>query len=453
LPEKRGKRWDPKARNPDSVKPLYDLPRLTKLRAERGTIHPRFGDLNRSDSVVMPTPCCAASSYEERPFSFIHLSVTDRCNARCEGCINGLAALRGAGSQEESKRPADTVPGRDSEAILRLLPHMAERDVAICLYGGEPLLAIDRIADLYRILSLKNLAFDPRFMLYTNGQLLSRVRKSHGDLLSRIWLFSLSIDGREAQHDSVRVGTNLAEIRRGLRLLKEVRTGPALMWSTLRDGQSLHDCFEEFLDLRSHGLVDHFFWHWVEKKDPIPSFEAYVAGYDEDLRRILDNYVLALSRGDFLSIVHISELILYLLTGRKRKTTGCGVEVDQNFDILGGKIYACADLPLSEPIGYIEDDGTPRLGHHDLSLLTAYKEDLGCYGCGVHGYCGGRCPVQALVSEGERLIQYCQLMRVHVGTVIEYIPRISAHLTQRGVTLQALYDQSAMFAQFTDVTP
>jgi radical SAM protein with 4Fe4S-binding SPASM domain len=348
---------------------------------------------------------------------------------------------------------SDVVPERDAEAILQLLPGMQEKDVVICLYGGEPLMAIDKIERLYRILSTKELPFNLRFMVYTNGQLLREAIERHGDLMSYIWLFSLSIDGRETQHNKIRVGTDLASIHKNLRLLKDVRKGPLLMWSTLRDGQSLFDCFEEFLELKENGFADHFFWHWVETRKPFQNYAAYIAKYEEDLRRIMDNYVHTLSRGEALSIIHINELILYLLTGKKRGTTGCGVEVERNFDIVGGKIYACADLPLSEPIGHIEDNGTPHFKPYNLSLFTTYKSDLGCYECGVHNYCGGRCPVQALASEAEGLIQYCQLIRVHVGVVMDYIPQISELLAAHSITLQDLYDCSAVFAQFTDVTP
>ena len=137
----------------------------------------------------------------------------------------------------------------------------------------------------------------------------------------------------------------------------------------------------------------------------------------------------------------------------RRKTTGCGVEDERNFDILGGRIYPCADLPLSEAVGYIEDDGTPHLSSRDLSRFVAYKDDLGCHECGVHRYCGGRCPVQGMTSGAERLVQYCRLMRLHVGTVLDYIPRIADLIERHNISLQDIYDRSAMYCQFTDVTP
>jgi radical SAM protein with 4Fe4S-binding SPASM domain len=133
--------------------------------------------------------------------------------------------------------------------------------------------------------------------------------------------------------------------------------------------------------------------------------------------------------------------------------SACGVEVDRNYDILGGRIHACADLPLGWAIGSIADDGTPTVREADLMPLVTYKADLGCDACGVHGYCGGRCPVQGMTAQARRLLDYCQLMRLHVGLACQALPRIREALDRGGVTPQRIYDESGVYAQFTDVTP
>ena len=51
------------------------------------------------------------------------------------------------------------------------------------------------------------------------------------------------------------------------------------------------------------------------------------------------------------------------------------------------------------------------------------------------------------------MIEYCQLMRLHVGMVREYMPKIIDELQRQNITAQQLYDRSAKLAQFTDVTP
>ncbi len=391
--------------------------------------------------------------YQERNPAYIHLSVTGKCYARCKGCVNTLVSF-GCFSEGNDLRPiSDTNPARDAACIISLLKEQHTKEAAICFYGGEPLLVTDKIYQVVRAVNQAKLPQTIRYMLYTNGDLLKKAVTTHPELMRDMWLFSISIDGRAEQHERIRSGTNLAKIHDGLTALKEIRTGTVLMWSTLREEQSLADCYAEFIDLFKKGLADQFFWHWVETGEPFADLPKYSVQYEADLIPIMDQYIDWLQNGKILPITHISELVLFILSGNKRNSSACGVELFQNYDLIDGKIHSCADLPTDMAIGHIDEQGNPHFKPHDLSSLVAYKKKLGCYQCGVHDYCGGRCPVQAHITCGERLLQYCQLMRLHVGIVNEYIDKIASAMESRRITAQQLYDQSAFYAQFTDVTP
>jgi len=283
--------------------------------------------------------------------------------------------------------------------------------------------------------------------------LLGKTTGDFKDLFSKLWLLSVSIDGRAEQHNRIRTGTDLETIHHNLKAVRPLLKGRVLMWSTLRQSQSLWDCFEEFLFLEQQGLADHWFWHWVEAKEPFDDFQTYCRDYERDLERILDVYVERLSAGRPLSIIHVDELILFFLTGIARQTTGCGVEARRNYDLIGGRILACADLGMDWAMGRIDPQGRIMLNDFSFDDLIEYKHYLGCHECGVHAYCGGRCPVQALNSSAQRLLEYCQLMRLHVGIVRQFLPRVQAELDRQNMTPQQLYDRSAVLAQFTDVTP
>lgn len=311
----------------------------------------------------------------------------------------------------------------------------------------------DKINTIVEIVNQADLPHPVHYMLYTNGNLLQKSINEYPNLMDSIWLFSISIDGMKAQHEKIRIGTDLNKIHAGLEELNNIRTGTVLMWSTLREEQSLLDCFYEFMEQQEKGTIDQFFWHWVETDEPFEHFSSYAKKYEDDLKTIMDNYMAWLSNGKILPIVHINELILYLLTGKKRNSSACGVELADNFDLIGGKIHSCADLPMHLAIGTIDDQGIPHFSHKDLSSLVAYKKDIDCYSCGVHFYCGGRCPVQAYTGCIDRVLQYCQLMRLHVGIVKDYIDDIIVTMELRKISSQQLYDASAFYAQFTDVTP
>lgn len=288
-------------------------------------------------------------------------------------------------------------------------------------------------------------------MVYTNGELLIRALDRYPSLMSNIWLYSVSIDGDEEQHRQVRPGTDLNLIIANLRKLRSAYQGNVLFWSTLREQQSLLKCFHKFLELYQEGLVNHFFWHWADTKEPYKDFASYIKEYGTELEEVMERYVEKAFQGEILPVAHLNELILYLITGKERGHTACGVELARNYDIMGGQIHACADLPPSMG-GFIGSDGSD-FDEPDFSRLVEYKNRLRCYECGVYPYCGGRCPVQALSGSPERTLQICQLMRLHVGIVRERIDDISTALDRSGMSLQDLYDSSAYLTRYTDVVP
>jgi radical SAM protein with 4Fe4S-binding SPASM domain len=416
--------------------------------------HEKLGDLSKHKAFIIQSRSNERFNYTETLPLYIHLSVTGRCQAECQGCINN--AFNSAANDSGNKRNElfkDTVPVRDARCIINLIQKESTEIATVCFYGGEPLLAADKMQSLIENINKAGLQDKVRFMLYTNGDLLEKSIRSYPEMMRSIWLYSVSIDGTREQHERIRKGTNLARIHDGLSALKECRQGKVLMWSTLREDQSLLDCFNEFTYLHERNLVDQFFWHWVESGAPFKQLSRYADTYVKDLQHIMDIYVAKLKKGVLLPITHINELILYLLSGKQRKSTACGVELARNYDIVGGRIHSCADLPAQYSIGTIDADGTPNIKEKDLSWLTSYKIDLGCRKCGVHSYCGGRCPVQAITGSIERLRQYCQLMRLHVSTVNDYIEEIIPALRKQAVTPQQIYDESAFYVQFTDGTP
>ncbi len=425
------------------------FPRITGLK------HPRFGDLSRPDSVVMPSPPpWSGSYYQAKDPIFIHLTVTGRCNASCKGCINAAVTLGLEAPRSLLVTSGETVPERDARAIVNLVARYPGETVTVCFYGGEPFLAADKMDAIVRLISTFPEAERIRYLVYTNGELLSRALDKYPHLMETIWLYSVSIDGDEEQHNRIRRGTKLSRIIANLRRLRRAVSSRVLQWSTLREEQSLLRCFQQFMELYAEGLADYFFWHWVETFEPLEDLAGYVARYEEEFSAILDVYLQHLKEGRVLPIVHLNELIIYALSGHKRGHTACGVELAKNYDLVDGRLHACADLPPEWALGEIGEDGSVIFSvSPDLEALVAYKESLGCSNCGVHAYCGGRCPVQALTGSPLRTLQYCQLTRLHVGLVLERLPELVSLLKRAKISLQDIYDHSAFLAPYTDVVP
>jgi uncharacterized protein len=416
--------------------------------------HPRFGDLACGDAVRMDKKNRQFNEVIHEDTSImVHLTVTGRCYAQCEGCINSAITVGSLQPRNSIITFQETEPERDSAIILDLAERHPGQMITVCFYGGEPFLAADKMEKVWKILNESKGNNGFKYTVYTNGELLIDTLKRYPEFMQDMWLYSISIDGDEEQHNRVRKGTDLAKIINNLRELNANYNGHILHWSTLREKQSLLTCFEQFMKLYKEEQVNHFFWHWAETQEPYEDFESYTEKYDQELQKIMDVYVERLSGGELLPVCHVNELILYLMTGKERGHTACGVELAKNYDIVSSKVFPCADLPSSHKIGELDTEGKLNLKEEDLSSLVLYKDWLGCYKCGVHPYCGGRCPVQAVAGSRERTFQYCQLMRLHVGNIQMRISDIVIALKKNRISLQDIYKRSAFLARYTDVVP
>jgi uncharacterized protein len=386
----------------------------------------------------------------------IHVTITGRCNARCEGCINStITNTHAPGKSRDSITTfQEADPERDTAMIQNLAMRYPERMVTVCFYGGEPLLAPEKMEEIRVRLDSSAIKNRLRYMIYTNGELIEQTLRRYPDLILKNWLMSVSIDGDAAQHNRVRPGTDLQRMTENLKALRNGASfkGHVLMWSTLREDQSLGRCFDEFMRLHEKNLIDHWFWHWVETREPFNHIDQYCLQYEKHLTGIMNAFADKLETGIVLPIAHINELVLYLLTGKERRHTCCGVELGRNFDLVDGTVRMCVDFPPETGLGDINDE-TSVFKRRDLLALTGYTKDLGCSKCGVYFYCGGRCPVQAIYGGLARTRQYCRLMRLHVGAVKKYLPRIKAALAVHRISLQDLYDRSAFITRYTDVIP
>lgn len=389
----------------------------------------------------------------------IHYTVTEACPFNCRGCINALTAGRSGSDRPHLSGDKETGEDleRDASGILDLIRRSGKREAIIVFYGGEPMLRLERINRVYAFLNREiGQTTLIRYVVITSGHYLERVIHLYPNLASDLWLTAVSVDGTTEQHEAMRRGTSLGTIRRQLAAFNRARKGEVVIWSTLRPGMSLRDCFDSFMVFRTRGHAEHFFWHCDESDDLIPDLEDYLDRYRVDMEVIMQAYVAHMDRGELLSIVHVNELLLYLLTRKRRGTTACGVEKMENFDIIGdGKVHACADIPETMSIGRIDSDGRVILEpdvRERLAQIVRYKQDLGCTSCGIEPYCGGRCPVQANTGGIGRARQYCYMMREHVRTVKHHTPRIAQLMVSKGISLQDLY-RSARYAKYTDVTP
>ncbi|MEO0227606.1 MAG: radical SAM protein [candidate division WOR-3 bacterium] len=381
----------------------------------------------------------ANNYFQERKDVIINLFITSRCNANCRECVNQTITLNSGLDSKILESDVD----RDTALIKTILKKHKNLPTTVCFYGGEPLLLPQKIVQIIQRLSDNGSDNRLRYMIYTNGENIANFFKNYPPVARKIWIYAVSIDGDEVQHNKFRLGTDFKRIKKNLQFIKERYRGNILMWSTLREEQSLLNCFKEFVRLYQKGLVNHFFWHWLETPEEFKDFPRYFESYTDEFGVIVDSYIKYLKKGELLPIAHLNELVLYLITKKERGHTACGAELPTNYDLIGGKVLACVDLPFKQG---------KDLKKNSKKLLR-FKKELGCNQCEIHFYCGGRCPVQVFCGAQKRTKQYCDLLRAHVQIVQLRLEEIKNALKEKNLTLQEIYDRSAFIVRYTDVTP
>lgn len=387
----------------------------------------------------------------EDPIIF-HLVVTAKCQGKCKGCINTL----GKKDRKELLSLWKLNPYRDSKGILELIKSLKIKNgksIYVAFYGGEPLLELDKILKVKKILDSY---YNFKYIIYTNGLLLRNFIKFKEEVLDFKFII-VSIDGKEKQHNMVRPKIDYKKIYHNLKYFKQkFNKNSIIMWSTLREGQSFRDCIEAFLELYKEGLVDYFFWHFLDTEEPFKDFKSFFQMYENDLKFLLELYIHHLRVGEILPILPLNELIYFNMAQKKRKTTACKVELMENFDIVNGKVVPCIDLPINFYIAEFDEKGNlsfknQKLIKAFLNDLINYKKGLDCFNCEAHYYCGGRCPVQA-VSSLERTKNYCELTKLFTREVESHLERIEPIIKQL-CSLENFYLRFVFPVYFTDVVP
>lgn len=116
-------------------------------------IHSRFGDLSHPQAVRMGGhQAFTEDHYQEDGRLLIHLTVTGRCYARCEGCINSALTKGSSDLRDSVVTFEETNPERDTILIQRLADRHPGRIITICFYGGEPFLATAKMVRVWQLL-------------------------------------------------------------------------------------------------------------------------------------------------------------------------------------------------------------------------------------------------------------------------------------------------------------
>jgi len=341
-----------------------------------------------------------------------HVLTTERCNLNCVYC---------GGTRDLPGLPLDIE--YDPEELVDFISR--DPEAVIGFYGGEPLLALDRMYEIMDRVPAK------AFTLQTNGTMLHRVDEDH---LHRLHSILISLDGPREVTDFSRGEGTYDRVMQNLELIKSKGyKGDIIARMAFSDHGDIH---RDVMHLLPH--FDHVHWQldvfWTDLESR-GDVGAWLERYDEGITRMVEDFGRSMEDGKVLGIVPFIPVFRSLLTGEGSHIR-CGAGMDSFAIMTSGSIEACPIAPelLYSNIGHIRDSSPGEIKN---------SRPVGdpCTGCDIFRVCGGRCLFanQTMSWGREWFDRVCDSTRHMKNELEKLVPRVK-ELISSGVVDEKQFD-------------
>ncbi len=302
----------------------------------------------------------------------VFLTLTQRCQLHCVYC--------GSSTNEDIEELACHPP--EISYDMKLLEKLKTvKDLAICFYGGEPLLQIDHIETVMKTLT------HAKFCLQTNGLLLNKLADP---TLMRLDTILVSLDGDEKTTDFNRGKGTYQKVIDNVKLIRaKGYKGDVIARMTVSEVCDIYESVKFLLNL---GLFDHVHWQLdcLWDSDMNTRYKDFYAWrdkmYNPGITKLIELFMDTLRKGSVLGIVPFEGLLKSFINGEKVKRIRCGAGSSAFNITTGGLINPCPIAPEYDPLANLKDDKFKPEDLLDKRLISGP-----CLKCPINDRCGGRC--------------------------------------------------------------
>ncbi|MDQ1281390.1 MAG: hypothetical protein QG670_2655 [Thermoproteota archaeon] len=356
-----------------------------------------------------------------------YVTLTLNCNMHCKYCYGKCLDDFG---QPFPFEVDDKLPTSITYNLSDLTGFL-KQDVepSVIFYGGEPLLALDKIREIMDNVQVK------AFVMQTNGLLLDRLGEKYCRKLDTVLI---SLDGNENLTDYYRGPGTYRKIIDNLKLLRNRGfDGELIARMTVESETNIREAVrwllfnKEFPFKSVHWQLDAQFWqNDYESKRIQRWFERYNRG----IRDLVKDWISHMeATGNVLRIYPFIGVMESLLSGKSTKLR-CGagwVEFNIQTD---GNITPCPVMAGMRKfyLGNIHETN-PR------NLIDAALVGYPCPKCSIYSTCGGRClyanTTKLWGDEGYRLV--CGTVENLINSLIEVLPKVHQMIHEYSVKREA----------------
>ena len=360
---------------------------------------------------------------------YYHLILTDNCNLCCTYC-RGKAFVVDPPDLPDIAIDED-LPVDLAIDLADLYQFLAQDpDAVLTFYGGEPLLAVDRIREIVRAAPVSAL------ILHTNGTLLDRLEPTIANQFDTILI---SVDGPEDLTDAHRgEGTFARVIRNSQNLMAGGFPGEVIARMTVTEDTDIVEavCYltenDRFSFPAVHWQMDANFWNDYH----IRNFATWVTeSYNPGIRSLVELWVEEMREGGRVLRWYpfMDPMQDMLLSRPSMLRCGCG---HANYSIMtDGHITPCPIM-----VG-MKDYYVGHIRTADPLQLPVTTVGSPCTECDLFGFCGGRCLYSNIIrpwpERGQRIV--CKTVENLYQALKAALPEVRL-LIQKGVVRMEDFD-------------
>ncbi|HEY6897433.1 MAG TPA: radical SAM protein [Rhodocyclaceae bacterium] len=328
----------------------------------------------------------------------LQLLTTLKCNLKCTYCSLGVGEVLGS----------QTHVDYDIEQLTAFVErHLAQKEVYVTFYGGEPTLNLGLVRQVMERFPLF------RFQLQTNGTLLDNLPT---EMLSRLSNVLVSIDGGEAITDGYRGRGIYRQVMRNLAKVRPQIGGSVTARVTWGNPDTT---FEELDELVSgEGAVDYLYWQFVAD-------EMYGGDSVAKRKRVLEQLIARFfERNDRLyPLIPLMGIVRNkLFPNRARELydhrTQCRVSTHLLNVMPNGQIFPCPDM-MYVPEMQMGDVKTNWLKKSPLQPTA----EMPCEGCEAFAWCRRNCMKNLYLGYVKQDARYRQNVVEPICELIKFIGR------------------------------
>ncbi len=361
---------------------------------------------------------------------FFHVIVTTDCNLQCRYCFG--ETLDDFDEDFADNLEVDYFLPSQISYDLEELRRFCEKDpdCTLTFYGGEPLLASEKIKQIMDTVEPEH------FMIQTNGLLLDRLEPKY---TNRFHTILVSIDGEETLTDYYRGKDTFRKVVDNLKLLKRNGfSGELIARMTVMEQTDIQKQVKwllnngEFSFSSVHWQLNAGFWGNDFQRRNFESWAktSYISGVEKLAQFWVDQME---QKGVVLKLYPLLGIAESLLNNEKKCLLRCGGGWINYAIQTDGYIIPCPTMwgMKNHYLGNVHDADP-------LKLKKVLVDQKPCSECSILSICGGRCLYANVTKRwsDDSYAKVCYTVEQLVSAVKSEIPRIRQLLKNRKIRLE-----------------